>query len=278
MLKKFLRNGALSTAFLTMMTVGTSAIEINMFDGGSPWERSDVRAGGTAEIVDLSGQGGNLENNAPSPSGAAMLTTGNSNGDKAEVGTAGNFGTVGSFINGGALSYDFYKDAAVNGNPSATAAIKLSVLNSGFAGDGFGTFVYEPTWNLAAAGVSTAVPTGQWLNASIDGATGNFWHTGIFGAGNQAGDGSDGFTLSDWVSLFGNDLLNASIVGISVGVGTYNVDQIAYFDNVKYSNGNINNVYDFEVAAVPLPAALPLLGAGFAALGFVGWRRKRKAA
>lgn len=29
---------------------------------------------------------------------------------------------------------------------------------------------------------------------------------------------------------------------------------------------------------VPLPAALPLMGAGFAALGFLGWRRKRKAA
>jgi len=33
-----------------------------------------------------------------------------------------------------------------------------------------------------------------------------------------------------------------------------------------------------SVSAVPLPAALPLMGAGFAALGFMGWRRKRKAA
>lgn len=32
------------------------------------------------------------------------------------------------------------------------------------------------------------------------------------------------------------------------------------------------------VTTVPLPAALPLMGAGFAVLGFVGWRRKRKAA
>lgn len=32
------------------------------------------------------------------------------------------------------------------------------------------------------------------------------------------------------------------------------------------------------MAPVPLPAALPLMGAGFAALGFVSWRRKRKAA
>jgi hypothetical protein len=32
------------------------------------------------------------------------------------------------------------------------------------------------------------------------------------------------------------------------------------------------------VSAVPLPAALPLYGAGMAVLGFLGWRRKQKAA
>lgn len=32
------------------------------------------------------------------------------------------------------------------------------------------------------------------------------------------------------------------------------------------------------LAAVPVPAALPLLGAGLAALGFMGWRKKRAAA
>ncbi len=32
------------------------------------------------------------------------------------------------------------------------------------------------------------------------------------------------------------------------------------------------------VSAVPLPAALPLYGAGIAVMGFMGWRRKRKTA
>jgi hypothetical protein len=31
-------------------------------------------------------------------------------------------------------------------------------------------------------------------------------------------------------------------------------------------------------AAIPIPAALPLLAAGFGAMGFMGWRRKRKSA
>jgi hypothetical protein len=30
-------------------------------------------------------------------------------------------------------------------------------------------------------------------------------------------------------------------------------------------------------AIIPLPAALPLMGAGLALLGFLGWRKKRKA-
>ncbi len=36
--------------------------------------------------------------------------------------------------------------------------------------------------------------------------------------------------------------------------------------------------YDISVSAVPLPTSLPLYGAGLAALGFVGWRKKQKAA
>ena len=35
---------------------------------------------------------------------------------------------------------------------------------------------------------------------------------------------------------------------------------------------------NFLFSPVPLPAALPLMGSGLALLGFMGWRKKRKAA
>jgi hypothetical protein len=52
-----------------------------------------------------------------------------------------------------------------------------------------------------------------------------------------------------------------SIIGDSalVGIGAANFDQIA-------------------LAATPIPAALPLFGAGLAGLGFAGWRKKRQTA
>ena len=37
----------------------------------------------------------------------------------------------------------------------------------------------------------------------------------------------------------------------------------------------MSHITAYQISAVPLPAALPLLGSAFAALGMVGWRRRR---
>lgn len=63
-------------------------------------------------------------------------------------------------------------------------------------------------------------------------------------------------------SVLGIELLND---GLIPGIAAVQVN----FDNVRL---------DFQAASVvPVPAALPLFGTGLAIMGFVGWRRKRKA-
>ncbi len=57
---------------------------------------------------------------------------------------------------------------------------------------------------------------------------------------------------------------------------------LASADYLSFSHAGGDNIGllldDVNVTAVPLPAALPLYGAGLAAMGFVGWRRKQKLA
>ncbi|MEP3245682.1 MAG: VPLPA-CTERM sorting domain-containing protein [Sneathiella sp.] len=68
----------------------------------------------------------------------------------------------------------------------------------------------------------------------------------------------------------------------AIGEGVYNI----LIGNGTFGrNGNTPITYEMTfnvtsppVSAVPLPAALPLYGAGLAVMGFLGWRRKRKQA
>lgn len=268
---------AVSALVLSMAAPAAYAATVNEFGGASSWQPTDVRTGGTAEIVDLTGVGGALENDVRLGSGVAKLTTNGTNIAKAEVGVAGNFGTMADFIAGGSLSFSFFKASIGDTSPFAAAAIKLTVLDpTTSAADSFGTFVYEPTWNQAAPNASTAVPTDTWLDVLIDGLSGVLWHTGIYGAANQGG--GPGKTLADWNTFFAGDLASAVIVGIAVGVGTYNQNQTAYFDNIKFKNGSINAEYDFELASVPGPAALPLLLSGIGLMGMLATRRKKPTA
>ncbi|WP_373085180.1 VPLPA-CTERM sorting domain-containing protein [Sneathiella sp.] len=96
------------------------------------------------------------------------------------------------------------------------------------------------------------------------------WKQGWHSAGN---DEFSGFLDTD------NDgLLN--LVGINFDANPFNAGGIIgkLFGIGAWDNNDDFKIKSMTVSAVPLPAALPLYGAGLAVMGFVGWRKRRKAA
>ncbi len=229
---------------------------------------------GTPEIVDVTGEGGDLENNAPAGTGVLKLdTTGGV--DKSEVVLQGPFGTVSDFIGStGTISFDYYQQS---GAPLSTIApaFKFSVFDADFAGDGFATFIYEPYYQVFTSppkAANTDPVKDVWTHVEIDLDTGFFWHTGIYG--DPAASDYDN-TINDWISQFGVEFENAFIWELFFGIGSGTPDQVGYIDNIQFSEGQFSQVYDFELETVPLPAALPLYATSLAIFGAVGWRRRR---
>ena len=246
-----------------------------------------MRGAGTASTVDLTGAGGNLETNQPLPTGAALLTTGFANGDKAEVAISGDFGLASSALTAGTFGYSFYKQyvATAGANQAAAPSLKLSLYNPGGTGDNFGQLIYEPYWN--GPGDAIANPTTDaWQSVSITAATGaggtgagGWWWSGGFEQPSGAG-GPPIRSLAEWDALFTSsdaaDYAGARIVGVSMGIGTYNLDTIGYFDNVSVAiPGGLNETYDFQ----PVPEASQILLGLLASAGFglvYNRRRNRK--
>lgn len=260
---------AFYTSTFAQTNVDTFAPSTNTDPG--VWYENDVRQAGTATVVDLTGAGGDLETNQPLPSFAARLTTGSDTGDKAEVGVINDYGMPMDTFASLAVAYSFLKATNPGQNLTAAPSIKLTFFNTicddvASAGDCFGTLVYEPSWN--GPGSSTATPLSSqpaldvWTAVNIDQNNGLFWWTGGFGQPNTAG-GPPIRTLADWLTQFSTDFADSTLIQVSVGVGTFNVDQLGYFDDVQISHtfgGGLSESYNFEPLPLVPPMPIPTLG------------------
>ena len=265
-----LRTFSIATAFSVgiLSPVYAAAAEVNDFNG--QWGKSTT-AGGTADIVDLTGQGGNLENNAPLPTGVLKMTT-TVNEDKVDVSRSlGNTTVSDIFNNDIRFSYSLFKEDTAD--DFSAPALKLGFFNqavSDAGNDGFVQLIFEPTWNISGfEGSSSAVPTGDWLTFDIGFDNGLFWNTGGFGQ-NNSGGGPPLNTLSGWLGDFDQEFEDASLIGLGVGQGSFNPNTVAYVDdvNASFNNQQVASA-DFEVAQVPTPATLLLLISGLLGLGAI---------
>lgn len=242
---------ALASSALAQTTVTSFAPSTNTTAG--VWFENDVRTGGTASIADLTGVTGNLETAQPLPVGAAKITTDFTNDAKAEVGVGDNYGTVAGILSTLQVSYAWHKAANAGQNLNAAPSLKLSFYNPSCVDasnnpglDCFGALVYEAYQN--GFGNHPAVDT--WNTSSVDYTNGKWWWTGGFGSPNQAGGPADK-TLAQWQALLSSlstDFAGASLVLVSIGVGSYNQGQVGYFDNVTIAGTNADASYDFEPA------------------------------
>ena len=284
-----------SMMLLVASAAQASTIVVDHFAGlgagatTNTWYQSDIRGAGTADTVDLSGAGGNLQGEQPSAPGAAEVTTGSDNADKAEVATYDNFGSVNDVLSSWNFGYDYYK-ASGAGDAAAAPSLKLNLYNSNCgSGDCYGSLVYEPYWNQGAGGAGT-VPADAWQHVDIAADTGSgndqsggWWWSGGFGQSSSAG-GPPLRSLSEWLADFQAsdpaDIDGASVVGIALGIGTYNPDTTGYFDNVSYTDGRgSTTTFDFQPAgahAVPEPNALLMLLGGVLLVGTGAAVRRRR--
>jgi len=79
-------------------------------------------------------------------------------------------------------------------------------------------------------------------------------------------------------TVFGSDVI---ISGAPAGDGAIDtvITTTAAFDSFQFISTDDSFEYaNLQVSVVPLPAALPLYGAGMAIIGFIGWRKRKNSA
>jgi hypothetical protein len=184
----------------------------------------------------------------------------------------------------GTFSYDDATPDFLNGAiPGFAAYQPTGMIETTFSG---GTFANTPTpyyQDITAADFNSGNPL-SWALYSFN------CEAAYCGLGDTGGtfEGSPLTFLFNSIQLIGD----GSTAGIAIDpldlssylTSLFFLDAGAEFDPTTgilgsrfNAQGHLTSLNSVSPPAVPLPAALPLLAAGLSAMGFMGWRRKRKA-
>lgn len=130
-----------------------------------------------------------------------------------------------------------------------------------------GDYIYETSFVLTAVDIASAILEGIWTTDNAATMLLNGQSTGNSTADETFGSFHD-FSITDHFQLGINILSFVVHNGVN---GHVNAGPTAL--RVQFLTTSVE-----EINAVPVPAALPLFGTGLALVGFLSWRRKRKAA
>jgi len=194
----------------------------------------------------------------------------------------------------------------------ATTAVEASTVF-----DLRGNGSYERSFDFSKDGINLTVISGRQNGSSVTSSSSDWLYQsngnglGMYSPGNGKSREIDGKNANELIQFYFDQAVE--LVSITFGKVDSNDDFNFYFDNGanfterkddvdipnsgKYLFSDLwtgqlfgvgSDYYDddftikkIEVAAItaiPLPAALPLYGTGLALIGFIGWRKRRKAA
>lgn len=124
---------------------------------------------------------------------------------------------------------------AVNGNASFRLIVDL--LDDGSL---IKDVTFEPYYNIAAHNSlnDASILPNTWQTWEANQTDGKFWASGVTTVNGLSGGGgayATNFSLAELSAAYPN----AKVLGISVGMGTYNVNQVVEVDNLDFNSGMI---------------------------------------